>query len=63
MSGKVAFLWRMEKGYAKIIEKLVKVGGRFQRAAAFYEDRKRRDKSKGVFKRISSDSKDGMGGL
>lgn len=60
---KRAFLWHMEKGYAKIIEKLVKVGGRFQRAASDYEDRKRREKSKRAFKRISDDSGNSKGGI
>ena len=53
----------MEKGYAKIIEKLVKVGGRFQRAATAYEDRKRREKGKGTFKRISDDRDSDKGGV
>jgi len=53
----------MEKGYAKIIEKLVKVGGRFQRAATAYEDRKRREKSARAFRKLSDDSEKNKGGL
>ena len=51
MAEKKAFLWKMNSRYAKIIEKGVVVGGRFQRAAAAMEDQKRREKSKGSFKR------------
>ena len=64
MDKKRAFLWHMGKmTYGKIIDKLVRVGGRFQLAASDYEDSKRREKSKRAFKRISDDSKDGKGGL
>lgn len=51
MDKKKGFLWHMKTGYAKIIEQGIVVGGRFQRAAAAMEDQKRREKSKGSFKR------------
>jgi hypothetical protein len=63
MAEKKGFLWHMKTGYAKIIEKGIVIGGRFQRAAAAHEDRKRREKSKRAFKRISEDGNDSKGGL
>ena len=42
---KRAFLWHMESGYAKIIEKGIKVGGRFQEVAERHEANKRKHKT------------------
>jgi len=44
MRGKRAFLWHMESGYAKIIQKGIKVGGRFQEVAEWHEANKRKRK-------------------
>ena len=64
MRGKRAFLWNGGKlTYGKIIDKLVKVKGRFELAYSDYEDRKRRDKSKGAFRKLSDDSGKDKGDL
>ncbi len=41
---KRAFLWHMKKGYAKIIEKGIKIGGRFQEVAERHEEARRKRK-------------------
>ena len=45
MRGKRAYLWHMEPGYARIIEKGFKVGGRFQEVARRHEADKRKRKA------------------